>query len=463
MVQQAHQGPPPPENDPVLAHLQSARDAYQAVRGAWEQQTTDLAETRARVAILTEQNKRLSHSIRQQHDEIKKERARVEHQRHRADQVTVALTEIHRALFGGNVHELILKTCLIITGATRGLYVTARGADIELRICAAQGVDGYPVSPPSDFIRALCGTVLEANDTVICNDRASFDRISSSIPAGERFHNCVAAQVALRRDFDGILIVADKSHGDFDHDDAQMLLSVGDQAAVAVENHRLKHSLQQAYVSTMAALADAVEAKDPYTHSHCKVVSRYARKIAERLHLPEEERTIVSFAALLHDVGKIGVSDGILNKPGPLIEEERSLVRAHVRVGHDLLQRVAALNEVADVILHHHEWYDGTGYPDGLKGEHIPIAARIVCAVDAYAAMTTRRSYKEAYTDEHARAELQRCAGTQFDPGVVTAMLAILDEPYNPQLEDEDDDMNGYGLLPAFHHVHSNIPDDVTP
>jgi HD-GYP domain-containing protein (c-di-GMP phosphodiesterase class II) len=191
-----------------------------------------------------------------------------------------------------------------------------------------------------------------------------------------------------------------------------------------------------------------VEAKDPYTHGHCEMASRYARLVGERLGLPAYEQAVVCYSALLHDVGKIAVSDGVLNKPGPLLPEERELMRAHVRVGHDLLLAVPALGPVADIVLHHHEWYDGRGYPDGLRGEQIPMAARIVAAVDAYCAMVTRRSYKEAYTDAHARAELIQGAGTQFDPRVVEALLAVLDDPRGT---DGDDDYDAEcGLLPEF-------------
>jgi HD-GYP domain-containing protein (c-di-GMP phosphodiesterase class II) len=136
-------------------------------------------------------------------------------------------------------------------------------------------------------------------------------------------------------------------------------------------------------------------------------------------------------------VGKIGVSDGVLNKPGPLLPEEMELMRAHVRVGHDLLSNVPVLQAVADVVLHHHERYDGTGYPDGLRGDEIPMASRIVAVVDAYCAMITRRSYKEAYTEAHARDEVRRCAGTQFDPRIVDVFLSVIE---TPAAEDGDDD-----------------------
>jgi putative nucleotidyltransferase with HDIG domain len=195
-------------------------------------------------------------------------------------------------------------------------------------------------------------------------------------------------------------------------------------------------------------LADAVEAKDPYTHGHCEMASRFARLVGERMGLPAYDQAVVCYGALLHDVGKIGVSDGVLHKPGPLLPEERDLMRAHVRVGADLLRGVPALAPVANIVLHHHEWFNGTGYPDGLSGAEIPLPARIIAAVDAYCAMITRRSYKEAYTPEHAQQELRDGAGTQFDPAVVEALLAVLQDPRG---EDNDDDNDGEcGLLPDF-------------
>ncbi len=185
---------------------------------------------------------------------------------------------------------------------------------------------------------------------------------------------------------------------------------------------------RRAYVATIACLADAVQAKDPYTHGHCERVSHYARAAAERLGLSDAELRVTCYAALLHDVGKIGVSDGVLNKPGPLLPEERKLVEAHVRIGHDLLNGVPALRDVASAVLYHHERYDGTGYPEGLSGDRIPMASRIVAVVDAYCAMLDERSYKPPYPPEKARAELIRCSGSQFDPRIVPAVLHAIDE-----------------------------------
>ncbi len=407
--------------DPVLQQMELAARSYRGVRESWRRREAELFM------------------------ELNEQRVLAERQRKRAECLDRSLREIHSAVFARDVYHLILQACLTITEASRGVYVTARRPGARLRVRAAMGVEGG--DEPSPFIAAICRQVLDGGDIVVCNTTEPQPLLPAPGP-GELFRNFVAAPVVLMSDLDGVIVAADREQGEFDRHDADSLLSVGDQAAVAVRNRRLERELQHAYLATVSMLADAVEAKDPYTHGHCEMASRYARLVGERMQLPEYEQAVVCYSALLHDVGKIGVSDGVLNKPGPLLPEERELVRAHVRVGHDLLLSVPALGPVADVVLHHHEWYDGTGYPDGLRGEQIPMAARIVAVVDAYCAMITRRSYKEAYTDAHARSELIGGAGTQFDPRVVEALLAVLDDPRGT---DPDDDFDAEcGLLPEF-------------
>ena len=185
---------------------------------------------------------------------------------------------------------------------------------------------------------------------------------------------------------------------------------------------------ERAQAAIIALLAKCVEQQDPYTRDHGEQVSQYARLAAERLALTEVEMHVAICAALLHDVGKVGVRQSVLNKPGPLLPDERAHVETHVRVGYEMLNEIPALEHVAEAVLHHHERFDGTGYPAGLAGEQIPVASRIVAVVDAYCAMLDRRSYKEAYSVARARTELLRCSGTQFDPVIVRAVLAAIRE-----------------------------------
>lgn len=423
-----------PPNDPVLTALHDAEAHYLEERALAYEQSLELLQARSRLAHLADQNRSIAEELKEQRGELVRERRRTQRQRERAAQLLAGLRDVHRALFDGNVFSLILKACLTLTGATRGVYVIARDGDLRVR--AAVDVDGYPQSPPSDFLRALAGRALADGQSVVCH-------APDQLPAaperpGEQFRNCIAAPVVLLHDLNGIIIVADKLHGDFDEEDVETLLSVGDNAAVAVQNRQLQHELQTAYLSVVGVLADAVEAKDPYTHGHCALVARYARLTAQRLAADDRLRGLACYGGLLHDIGKIGVSDGVLNKPGRLLPEEMDLMRSHVRVGRDLLARVPVLDSVADVVLHHHERYDGGGYPDGLKGDDISLAARIVGVADAYCAMISKRSYKEALSGAEARAELLRVRGTQFDPAVVDAFLAVLDSPEADLCDDPD-------------------------
>lgn len=189
-----------------------------------------------------------------------------------------------------------------------------------------------------------------------------------------------------------------------------------------------RNQLEKSYASIIVLLADIMEAKDPSTHTHCNSVARHAIKTAVVLKLDIIEQSIVYYSALLHDIGKIGIRDDVLNKPGPLTADEREHMRLHVRLGYNLLAPIPTLSAIANVVLHHHEWYDGTGYPDGLVGAAIPLAARIISVVDAYGAMTSERSYKKVFSDEYARTELRTCCDTQFDPNVVDAFIRVLDD-----------------------------------
>ena len=496
------------ENDAVLLHLREAQAAYAAARVRAQIQDAGLRDTREQLERvqaahsgltreleetrqladrekdelhqlharekehlhrrLTQEKAQVEQQkaqVEQQKAQVEQQKAQVEQQvaqetqkraaqeqdsarqRERADRLERIIKELHQELFSSNIYTLILRACLTITEATHGLYVTVRQGEDVPRVRAAIGFDNAGAEPLSPPIAALCRRVLGDGEPLLLN--AGDDR-SSLPPAAAQdkdIHNAVVVPVVLRKNFNGVMLVANKD-GDFDRDDADAIISVGSHAAVAVEDARLRRELQRAYLGTVSALADAMEAKDAYTQGHCDQVAHLARLTAERLRLSDDDRAVVAYAALLHDIGKIGVSDGILNKPGALLPAERDLVRSHVRIGHDLIRHVPALTVVADAVLHHHEWYDGTGYPDGLQGEQIPIAARIVGVVDSYGAMVTRRSYKEAFGEDYARAELRRCAGSQFDPQIVETFLQVLADPTSEVTEEDEE--NDLAPLPGF-------------
>ncbi len=191
---------------------------------------------------------------------------------------------------------------------------------------------------------------------------------------------------------------------------------------------RSYEQLRDQTIRTIEALADAVDRRDPYTLEHSLRVAEYAEKIARRLGLSLEEIEVIVSAARIHDLGKIGVHDEILLKRGLLKEHERRRIEEHPVIGADIISRLPLYQAAKDLILHHHEHFDGTGYPDGLKGEEIPLGARIIAVADAFDAMMSARPYRPALSYKTAIAKLKAGKGTQFDPVIVDALLAILEE-----------------------------------
>lgn len=181
--------------------------------------------------------------------------------------------------------------------------------------------------------------------------------------------------------------------------------------------------MERSYLETVLSLANAVEAKDSYTADHVQNVARMALAIGREMGMSQRELESLRFGAILHDIGKIGIPDAILRKPGPLDAKEWEIMRQHPVIGERILVPIQHLRDAAQIVRHHHEKYGGRGYPDGLVGEAIPLGARILTVVDSYSAIIDRRTYKPARSHEQAVAELSRCAGIQFDPNVVELFL----------------------------------------
>jgi putative nucleotidyltransferase with HDIG domain len=186
-----------------------------------------------------------------------------------------------------------------------------------------------------------------------------------------------------------------------------------------------RHELRRSYMATVRALCNAVEARDAYTGKHAERVAAYGMEIAKVLDAPFSEDPEVEFGFLLHDVGKVAVPDSILWKPEPLTPAERTLMERHPLVGWEILREIDFLGEAKLVVRHHHERWDGRGYPDGLAGELIPLSARVFAVADVLDALTTVRPYRAPSEMIEARAMIEESAGTQFDPEVVDAFLEI--------------------------------------
>jgi putative two-component system response regulator len=193
-----------------------------------------------------------------------------------------------------------------------------------------------------------------------------------------------------------------------------------------LETARLRERGAQVLFDAIKALASAVDAKDPYTARHSLRVTRLALLLADAIRLSTEERYVLELSAWMHDVGKIGVPDSILTKPSPLTEDEFGVMKAHPVKGGEIVGEIEDLGVVADVIRHHHERMDGCGYPDGLRGEAIPLASRIILIADAFEALVADRRYRKSVSRDVAIRELQEHCGTQFDPDLVRAFISVL-------------------------------------
>jgi ribonuclease P protein subunit RPR2 len=191
------------------------------------------------------------------------------------------------------------------------------------------------------------------------------------------------------------------------------------------QERALTQQLTRSYMATVRALSNAVEARDAYTGKHAERVAAYGLEIARALGLPGPETPELEFGFLLHDVGKLAIPDAILYKPGQLTEEERALMARHPVIGAEIVGEIEFLAEAARVVRSHHERWDGSGYPDGLAGEEIPLAARIFAVADVLDALTTDRPYRPAIPLHQAREMITSEAGTHFDPQVITAFNAI--------------------------------------
>ena len=176
------------------------------------------------------------------------------------------------------------------------------------------------------------------------------------------------------------------------------------------------------------ALAEAIDAKDRYTNGHSGRVAAYSKEIAQRYGFPSDKLEDIYVMGLLHDVGKIGVPDAVINKPGKLTEDEFELIKMHPVMGSKILKNITELPQLSNGARWHHERYDGTGYPDRLSGENIPIEARIIAVADSYDAMSSRRSYRNVLSQDVIRNELINGKGTQFDPKLADIMLSMMDE-----------------------------------
>jgi putative nucleotidyltransferase with HDIG domain len=271
----------------------------------------------------------------------------------------------------------------------------------------------------------IAGWVAQHQKSILVDDVQADPRFFKKADEKSKFvtKSIVAVPLTLQGRLIGVAEALNKREGVFTEDDLRLLEALGHQSAIAIQNARLYADLQDSFLATVRSLVQAIDAKDPYTAGHATRVTEYATAIAVEMGLDAESLDRVRQAALMHDVGKIGVPEAILCKPGRLTDEEYTQMKKHPSVGAGILRPMSRLAQVIPGIQQHHEHYDGHGYPDGLKGEDISLDGRIIGVADTFDAMTSNRVYRPRLSDEAALDELRRFAGRQFDPKVVEVFL----------------------------------------
>lgn len=278
--------------------------------------------------------------------------------------------------------------------------------------------------------QGIAGWVAQEAKPVIINDVQNDPRFFKGADKKTSFvtKNMVCVPVMTKGRVVGVLQAINKlDDRKFTEDDRQSFEALANQVAIAIENAKLYDQLRQTFLDTAQALAEAIEKRDPYTGGHTRRVLRYSTIIAKRMGLPPREIEMLELAAVLHDVGKIGISDLVLGKQGPLNDEEYAAMKTHATSGADIIGHVPALTGIIPGIRHHHERFDGKGYPDGIRDGEIPLYANIIAVADSFDAMTTTRPYRAGLSVDYAVSELRRCSGSQFHAEAVDAFIEAVD------------------------------------
>jgi HD-GYP domain-containing protein (c-di-GMP phosphodiesterase class II) len=247
----------------------------------------------------------------------------------------------------------------------------------------------------------------------------------------------------------GCLFGLDKTRGEFDSVDGKLLTSIANESAIYLENAMLFEDVRELMMGVLHSLTSAVDAKDTYTCGHSERVALLARRLAREAGLAEDVVERIYMAGILHDVGKIGVPEVVLHKTGKLTAEEFEQMKKHPQIGARILADIKQVQDLIPGVLHHHERYDGKGYPAGLSGENIPLMGRIICIADCFDAMTSNRTYRRALPLEVALVEVRRCAGTQFDPALAETFLRIDAEEFRALLSEHQARGGGGGAAAA--------------
>jgi HD-GYP domain-containing protein (c-di-GMP phosphodiesterase class II) len=345
----------------------------------------------------------------------------------RLSQATASLMDLDQ------ISNLILSEVLKTWHINNGAVLIKKSETGEFRVITQHGEDREPIwNFPTDHPVA---TWLAHNQKTLTNHDISMIPTFRSLWGKEkddleRFQAEIFIPISTKGNLVGIIILGEKkSSQPYNPEDLVILSALSNQTAVAIENSRLYEELESAFVETTVALANAIDIRDTYTNIHSQQIAEWASETARLLGCSPQEIDDIYWGGLLHDIGKIGIPDSILNKAARLDSSEWEIVHKHPDLGADLISPIKKLVNVAPIIRSSHERFDGGGYPLGLKGEEIPLGARIVSVADSFSAMIDKRPYKQPISEEKAMQELIDNSGIMYDPQVIKAFLKLSPKP----------------------------------
>jgi len=324
----------------------------------------------------------------------------------------------------------VLETCVHIVFSKAGMIMLFNPDSMQFEVKTSHGLIDtrcayeFRIDSNSELCEAMSK---ELNAVLIGNIDENIDLADLINYLKFKVKEIICVPLHTKQKVTGImLIISDASQNNFISSDLNILSALSTQAAVVIENAKLYESMKDQFLSTIRVATNALEFKDAYTSGHSERVTEYAVLLSKEVNLPSEEIEHIRQAAILHDIGKIGISETILTKKGRLTDEEFATIKLHPSIGDSIVEPMALHPGVRAGIRNHHERWDGRGYPDGLGGEKIPLSARIIAIADSYDAMTSNRPYRDAMSMEKVYGEFIRCAGSQFDPELAEVFVKML-------------------------------------
>ncbi len=339
--------------------------------------------------------------------------------------ISDTLSKVHRT---EELYQKIVEIAGRLADAEKAFFMLGDTEKNAMALIAGVGIDEEHIGQFATPVRGnIMGEVFMDGIPLVMKDIERRGNAHLDFLPKDTKGAIIAIPFKIRNENFGVLAVVGKKDGDsFSEEDLFVLCLLSEKASLTVENLILYESVMMNLHATLRALVSTLEAKDPYTKSHSARVTAYAIKIAKRMNLGQEEIDSLAFAGYLHDIGKIGIRDDILLKPGKLLLQEYDIIQAHPVIGENIVKHLGLLPKEKAVIRHHHERWDGNGYPDGLRGEQIPLLSRVLAVADVYDALTSDRPYREAMSREACVEILRKGRFTQFDGDIVDVLLAVL-------------------------------------